>query len=58
MEPTSAMEAILTGIADVTTAVTSVFSLMTANAYTAFLLSASVIGIAVGIFAMVKSAAR
>lgn len=52
------MTEILAGLTDVATAVGSVFTLMTSNAFTAFLLSAAVATIAIGIFVAVKNAAR
>lgn len=52
------MTAILAGITDVTTVVGDVFTVMTANAYTTFLLAGSVIGVGIGIFKLVKGAAK
>lgn len=51
------MTEILAGVADVTTAMSTVFTAMTGNAYCVFLLAASVVGVGIGIFSRVKSAA-
>lgn len=58
MEPvTNGMTEILAQTSNITTLVTDVFSIITSNAYLAFFAAAALIGIAVHVFKVIKSAA-
>ena len=59
MEPAATgMATIISGIADVTSVLGTVFTTITGNAYCVFLLAVSVVGIGLGVFRKVKKAAR
>lgn len=53
----TAMESILAQITNITTVVGNVFSLITSNAYLCFFAAAALVGVAVHVFKMIKSAA-
>lgn len=52
------MEALITGISDVTTIVGSIFTLITGNPLLAVFVSASLVGVGIGVFKRAKGAAR
>ena len=54
---TSPMDNILAQIANITTLVGDVFSLITGNAYLCFFAAAALVGVAVHIFKIIKGAA-
>ncbi len=51
------MDAVITAITQVTSVVSSCFTMLTGNAYTTFILAASVVGIGLGIFKHARHAA-
>lgn len=58
MEPTTnAMTNILEQITNITTLVGDVFTLITGNAYLCFFAAAALVGVAVHVFKIIKSAA-
>ncbi len=58
MEPTTnAMTNILDQITNITTLVGDVFTLITGNAYLCFFAAAALVGVAVHVFKIIKSAA-
>lgn len=58
MEGTAnAMESITAQIANITTVVGNVFSIITSNAYLCFFAAAALVGVAVHVFKIIKSAA-
>lgn len=58
MEPTvNAMTNILDQITNITTLVGDVFTLITGNAYLCFFAAAALVGVAVHVFKIIKSAA-
>lgn len=58
MEPaTNAMTEIMAQLTNITTLVGDVFSIITGNAYLCFFAAAALVGVAVHIFKIIKSAA-
>lgn len=57
MEPVTPMESILAQVTNITTLVGNVFTVITGNAYLCVFAAAALIGVAVHIFKIIKSAA-
>lgn len=57
MEPVTPMESILAQVSNITTLVGNVFTVITGNAYLCVFAAAALLGVAVHIFKIIKSAA-